>query len=69
MYIYQGNGYIPGVPAQDLTNEEAKSFGIPVEGTALYWRDGAEPPEDDTEPEVITDVIDEEMESDDVDSN
>jgi hypothetical protein len=28
MIIYKGAGFIPGVPARDLTDEEAKEYAI-----------------------------------------
>ena len=28
MYKYAGNGWIHGVPARDLSDEEAKKYGI-----------------------------------------
>lgn len=28
MYKYIGNGFIDGVPARDITEEEAKKYGI-----------------------------------------
>lgn len=33
-YKYVGGGFIPGVPARDLTDAEAKEFG--VEESPLY---------------------------------
>lgn len=28
MYKYLGGGFLPGVPARDLTDEEARQYGI-----------------------------------------
>lgn len=37
MWKYLGPGFLPGVPARDLSDEEAESYG--VENSGLYERD------------------------------
>ena len=37
MWKYKGKGeWLPGVPARDLTDDEAKLHKVEVEGSALY---------------------------------
>jgi len=36
MWIYKGKGWLPGVPARDLT--DAEMTGYQVEGSGLYER-------------------------------
>lgn len=45
MYIYIGNGsYLPGVPARDLTDDEAKKYGSDrLEKSGLYRKSRAKP--------------------------
>lgn len=39
MWKYRGGGFIPGVPARDLTSEEASRFGEQLlEASGLYER-------------------------------
>lgn len=38
MYLYKGPDFVPGVPARDLTNAEAKDYG--VEDSPVYVKDG-----------------------------
>jgi hypothetical protein len=37
MYKYQGGGFIPGVPAGDLTDKQAQEYG--VENSPLYQKE------------------------------
>ena len=39
MYKYTGAGFIPGVPARDLTDEEAQEYG--VTDSPLYEKQAA----------------------------
>lgn len=65
MFIYQkGKGFIPGVPARDLTNAEAREHGVTNSAIYKVEADAA------SEPEVITDVINNDSKGEtDVDSN
>ena len=37
MYIYNGGGYIPGIPARNLTDDEVETLGRKtVESSGLY---------------------------------
>jgi len=37
VYKYIGNGFVPGIPARDLTEEEAEEVGVDlVEASKLY---------------------------------
>lgn len=36
-YKYKGNGFVPGIPARDLTDDEAEQIGVAIiEASGLY---------------------------------
>lgn len=40
MYTYNGGGYIPGIPARDLSDEEVEALGRKkVEASGLYKKE------------------------------
>ncbi len=82
MYIFQYGCYIPGVPARDLTDDEAKAYGVRESPAYVHdmfdgvgvLDDPPEPvrPEDDPDITGVIDDEDRELEQevqDNVDSN